>query len=146
MDAVTVSYAIYTQPEADADYASYLSDSLAGLAAVLRPGGVLILNTRDWPALMASTVAGVEHHYRNTHGETSFSCRYKWQFGENRLHQTTLVMWEDGGAESATEIWFAERSPGELEHALHEAGLATIETAKHGEGPYAFYTIIARKS
>lgn len=145
MDAVTVNYAIYTQPAVDTDYPAYLNDSLAGLAATLRPGGVLILNLRDWAALSASDAAGGRHGDQHTHDGVTYRYAYEWQFGPDRVHQTTLRMQEDGGAEHSTTIWFAERSPAEIEMALRAAGLKVVGQGQHGEGASAFHTLIARK-
>lgn len=145
MDAVTVNYAIYTQPEQGTDYSAYLTDSLLGLAAVIKPGGVLAINLRDWEALKGSEATGAAHEYSNTHGAQTFHCRYAWCFGDGRVHRTTLTMWEDGGASKQTDIWFAERSPDEIGEALVAAGLHVVSAGRHGEGANAFHTMIARK-
>lgn len=145
MDAVTVNYAIYTQPEEGTDYSAYLADSLRGLAAVIKPGGFLAINLRDWEALKGAEATGAAHAYSNTHGAQAFHCRYAWCFGAGRTHRTTLTMWEDGGASKQTTIWFAERSPDEIGEALAAAGLHVVVAGRHGEGANSFHTLIARK-
>lgn len=145
MDAVTVNYAIYTQPEEGTEYSAYLADSLRGMAAVIKPGGVLALNLRDWEALKGSEASGAAHAHSNTHGDQTFHCRYAWSFGTGRVHRTTLSMWEEGGASKQTDIWFAERSPDEIGEALAASGLRVIDAGRHGGGANAFHTLIARK-
>lgn len=145
MDVVTVNYAIYTQPAEDTDYDAYLQEGLNGLAAVLRPGGTLIVNLRDWQAMKAADDAGTAHVIENTHDGVSYQCGYAWAFGAHRVHRTTLHMREAGGLERSTTIWLAERSLAEIELALRAAGLMVIDRGRHGEGNSAFFTLFARK-
>ncbi len=145
MDAVTVNYAIYTQPEENSDYDTYLRMSLHGLASTLKPGGALAINLRDWDALKRAHTVGVAHAHSNTHGAQTFHCQYQWRFGTGRRHRSTLSMWDDNGASKVTDIWFAERSTTEIGIALAGAGLTVVDQGHHGWGVNAFYTLIARK-
>lgn len=145
MDAVVVNYAIYTQPSADTEYERYLKDSLGGLAAMLAPGGSLLLNLRDWSSLRAFDSAGNTHVVMNVHGGIRYQCNYTWEFGGDNVHCTTLRMQEADGQEHTTAIWFAERSPAQIELALRAAGLTVTGQGYHGEGASAFHTLIARK-
>jgi SAM-dependent methyltransferase len=145
MDVVTVNYAIYTQPWRGCDYDGYLADSLQGLSAVLRHGGYLALNLRDWAALKAADAAGAALSGRATHDGRTYFYRYTWAFGQNRQHRTTLRMWENGELERETNIWFAERELAEIVAALQQAGFSVIHSGRHGQGAYAFNTLVARK-
>lgn len=144
MDVVTVNYALYTQPSADMDYDAYLAASLIGLASVLRPGGHLVFSMRDWPALRHAEQVGTVHRYKNRHGENTYECRYTWTFDSGRVHRSELRMWRIGGSERSTEIFFAERAPAEIKVTLERTGFAAVSMESHGDGPHAFYTVVAK--
>lgn len=146
MDAVTVNYAIYTQPEGICDYGEYLVNSLRGLASAIKPGGVLVLNLRDWESLRIAQCAGVQHSHCNIHGGRTFHCRYNWYFGKGLTHRARLSMWEEDGVSRETDIWFAERNPMEIAHALSCEGLAVVGEGQHGSGADVFHTLIARRN
>ena len=145
MDLVTVNYAIYTQPDETCDYNGYLDESLRGLRAVLRSGGHLAINLRDWVALKAADASGSKHSGEATHDGRTYYYEYSWEFGPARLHRTTLRMWEDEGTAHSTDIWFAERDETEMKAALRRARFEVVESGRHGEGAYAFQTLIARR-
>lgn len=145
MDAVAVNYALYTLPPAT-DYDAYLHDCLLGLRSVLRIGGNLVANLRDWSSLMRSEAAGGEHTYANVHNGDTYHCRYSWRFGGERIHGSTLTMWDDHGNERSTDILFAERSLDEVSMALTKAGFAVRSSGRHGDGAYAFDTVIAERT
>lgn len=145
MDAVTVNYAIYTQPEPSTDYDSYLQESIQGLAAVMRPGGAMLLNLRDWPALRADQLDGADHVVENTHDGVRFHCRYSWSFGPRRVHMGTLLMREADGPARRSEVWFAERSPADIARTLRAARLVPHCIKRHGVGASSFFTLVALK-
>lgn len=145
MDAVTVNYALYTFPPAT-DYDAYLHDCLLGLRSVLKIGGHLIANLRNWSSLMLSDAAGAEHSYANFHDGEAFHCRYSWRFGDERIHGSTLTMWDDHGNERSTDILFAERSLDEVSMLMNKAGFAVRGCGRHGEGAYAFDTVIVERT
>lgn len=145
MDAVTVNYALYTVPP-QTNYETYLHDSLLGLRSMLRIGGHLIVNLRNWPSLMQSEAAGAEHAYTNVHDGEAYHCHYSWRFGGKRIHSSTLTMWDDHGGGRSTDILFAERSLEEMSAALRMAGLIVRNTGSHGIGASAFDTLIAERT
>lgn len=142
-DAVLINYAIYTFPDGTQDYDAYFRDCLAGVSHVLKPGGHLLFNTRDWRQFAAG--GNANHARENIHGGISYHGRYEWQFGSDGCHSATIALSNSNGQKQTLQLNFAERTPAELAALLDESGFALAGSDQHDSGPEIFYTLIARK-
>ncbi|CAB3762032.1 class I SAM-dependent methyltransferase [Paraburkholderia humisilvae] len=142
-DCVLINYAIYSYPDSVHDYDAYFRDCLAGVNHVLRPGGHLLFNVRDW----ASVVSGPkDHDYVNTHDGITYHCRYSWEFGPDRHHKAHVTMRNRASdLKRETMLRFAERTPNELMALMEKHGYEWVSTQPHGAGILKFDTLIARR-
>ncbi|MFC0398857.1 class I SAM-dependent methyltransferase [Paraburkholderia rhizosphaerae] len=142
-DCVLINYAIYSFPDSVHDYDAYFGECLTGVNHVLRPGGHLLFNVRDW----ASVVSGPkDHDYINTHDGITYHCRYSWEFGPNRHHKAHVTMRNrDSDLKRETMLNFAERTPDELMSLMEQHGYDFVSAQPHGAGILKFDTLIARR-
>jgi ubiquinone/menaquinone biosynthesis C-methylase UbiE len=144
-DAVVVNYGIYTFPDSVniENYDAYFLECCTGLASVLKRGGHLIFNTRDWGAF----VNGGKHEkvHENTHNATNYRCHYSWTFNDNGHHTAILTMSSSDGKQQTTSINFAHRKPEQLIELAEKCGLAPVFRGRHGEDATAFHTIVMNK-
>ena len=143
-DCVLINYAIYSYPDSVSDYDAYFGECLAGVNHVLRPGGHLLFNLRDW----ASVVTGPkDHDYVNTHDGVTYHCRYSWTFNEDRRHTAHVTMRNSASdVKRETILRFAQRTPEELLALMGKHGYELVSLQSHGSGMLKFDTVIAKRS
>jgi hypothetical protein len=144
-DIVLAAHAIYTAPDGieQEAYDDYLSASLRGMKAVLKPGGYLLTNMRDWEALYAagfpSTVV------ENRHDGEIFRCRYDWEHGStpHSPHVATLAFEHNGshGGSTAT-VRFIGRSVDDMLKLFHGAGFRLARSSRSGSATDPFITFM----
>jgi SAM-dependent methyltransferase len=144
-DIVLAAHAIYTAPDGiePEAYDDYLSASLRGMKAVLKTGGYLLTNMRDWEALYAagfpSTVV------ENRHDGEIFRCRYDWEHGStpHSPHVATLAFEHNGshGGSTAT-VRFIGRSVDDMLKLFHGAGFRLVRSSRSGSATDPFITFM----
>lgn len=124
-DAVIVSHAIYTFPDATgyAGYDAYFIRSLEGVKKVLKPGGMVWIDNRDWDRLVGSLTTA---RYSNTHGGEEFVAEYTWNFGPqvSAAHKADIVMWNDTrkGATGKLAVNYAGKTRADFRALIQRAG------------------------
>ena len=144
-DVVLVSYGIYTFPDSISieDYDAYFLACCAGLASVLKPGGHLIFNIRDWASFVNS--GKLEHVDENKHGEINYRCHYSWTFNSNGHHKAILEMSSSDGKQQSTIINFAQRTAMQCIKLAGKCGLELVFEGSHGNDATAYRAIVLRK-
>jgi SAM-dependent methyltransferase len=141
-DCVLINYAIYSYPDSVLDYDTYFRECLAGISHVLRPGGYLLFNVRDWTSVVAGPK---DHDYTNTHDGVAYHCRYTWEFGQDGHHKAHVTMRKCASdLKRETTLRFAERTPKELMALMTGHGYELVSIQAHGTGMLKFDTVIAR--
>lgn len=144
-DAVLAAHAIYTAPDGidDGSYDDYLRTSLHGMKAVLKTGGYLLTNIRDWPAAAAqgfpSTVV------ENRHGGEVFRCRYRWRPGDtpHSLHVATLAFdCRESRERAVSTVRFVGRGADHMARMFREAGFRIIRSEPTGTEGDPFITFM----
>ncbi|UEM07387.1 class I SAM-dependent methyltransferase (plasmid) [Skermanella rosea] len=144
-DVVLAAHAIYTAPDGidEGSYDDYLRASLHGMKAVLRTGGHLLTNIRDWAAAEARGFPPTI--VENRHGGEIFRCRYHWQPGRTpgSLHAATLAFeCRDSGERALSTLRFVGRSADEMAGMFREAGFRIVGREATGADGDPFITFM----
>lgn len=142
-DVVMVNGAIYTFPDIVSieTYDAYVLECMKGFSGVLKSGGHLIFNIRDWSFLQGKRET--DHHYENTHGGKTYHCHYAWTFNDNGHHVAAVTMSNSDGKARKTSINFAQRTPEEMIALGEKCGFAPVYTDLRATKTH--YTIAMQK-
>ncbi|MCF4167670.1 class I SAM-dependent methyltransferase [Zavarzinia compransoris] len=77
------------------DYPDYLLDCLAGMRAVLKPGGTLLVDMRDWDRAHPQAWTLTRRVYEDD--DLHFVVDYRWAFGPtvDSVHEAHMTIWQD---------------------------------------------------
>jgi len=125
-----------------------MTSALAGMAGVLRPGGLLLLDTRNWEKMRREEPRLQVPHPPRVRGGRAGVSIYSWHWPESwgePHHLEILVLISDGKqtATSRTKITFYPFRFSELTQRLEQAGLE-IECHTYQTGT-DFYEVTARR-
>jgi SAM-dependent methyltransferase len=146
-DIVLAAHAIYTVPEGidENSYDDYLCDSLLGMKAVLKAGGYLLTNTRDWEALHASGFRSTI--VENRHDGETFRCCYEWKPGNSphSPHAATLAFEREGSHACETStVRFVGCSVEDLTRLFQAAGFRLAQSSTSGKESDPFFTFMLK--
>lgn len=144
-DVVIAAHAIYTAPDGigEGSYDDYLTASLRGMKAVLKTGGYLLTNTRDWEAIYAAGFPSAT--VENRHDGEAFRCRYDWKPGPtpHSLHLATLTFERENSDERSTStVRFIGRGVEDMQRLFQSAGFRVARTGRSGSAADPFISFM----